>query len=379
MKIALIAVHFSEYAFRLAQTLANNHDVLLCVNKNNFMNEVSASIQTAPAPRCRIVWLPDTWLRSPLEFWAGVTTLTGAIRKFKPDIVHCQEAVRDYLMVALQLLPRYPLVLTIHDHVPHTGQDSNVSQRVRFYKSFLRQRADLVIVHGDQIRRDCERLMPWLTGRIVSIPHGPLGGNMSLPRTRWNNGTLLFFGRIEAYKGLRYLIEAVRLLKKDGVDVKVIIAGTGSDLACHRQEVLTEPSFELLDRYIDKEEIADLFARADIAVMPYIDATQSGVAAIALNYRCPVIATDVGSLAEMVRDGSNGVLVPPRNPEALADAIRSIAFDRKKLANMSAHAAALADNDFSWSSIGLRTQVAYERVRQRTDDRTAARSYAANG
>lgn len=379
MKIALIAVHFSEYAFRLAQTLATNHDVLLCVNEKNFMNEVSASIQRTPAPRCRIVWLPDTWLRSPLEFATGVTTLMRTIRKFKPDIVHCQEAVRDYLIVALQLLPRYPLVLTIHDHVPHTGQDSNVSQRVRFYKSFLRQRADLVIVHGDQIRRDCERLMPWLNGRIVSIPHGPLGSNMSLPRTRWNNGTLLFFGRIEAYKGLRYLIEAVRLLKKDGVDVKVIIAGTGSDLACHRQEVITESSFELLDRYIDKEEIADLFARADIAVMPYTDATQSGVAAIALNYRCPVIATDVGSLAEMVRDGSNGVLVPPRNPEALADAIKSIAFDRRRLANMSAHAAALADSDFSWSSIGLRTQVAYERVRKRTDDRTAARSYAANG
>ena len=379
MKIALIAVHFSEYAFRLAQTLANNHDVLLCVNKKNFTNEVSASIQRAPAPRCRIVWLPDTWLRSPLDFVTGVTTLTGTIRKFKPDIVHCQEAVRDYLIVALQLLPRYPLVLTIHDHVPHTGQDSTVSKRVRFYKSFLRQRADLVIVHGDQIRRDCERLMPWLAGRIVSIPHGPLGGHMSLPRTHWNNGTLLFFGRIEAYKGLRYLIEAVRLLKKDGVDVKVIIAGTGSDLACHRQEVITESSFELLDRYIDKEEIADLFARADIAVMPYTDATQSGVAAIALNYRCPVIATDVGSLAEMVRNGVNGVLVPPRNPEALADAIRSVAFDRKKLANMSARAAALADNDFSWSSIGLRTQAAYERVRQRTDDRTAARSYAVNG
>lgn len=343
------------------------------------MNEVSASIQRAPAPRCRIVWLPDTWLRSPLEFATGVTTLAGTIRKFKPDIVHCQEAVRDYLMVALQLLPRYPLVLTIHDHVPHTGQDSTVSQRVRFYKSFLRQRADLVIVHGDQIRRDCERLMPWLTGRIVSIPHGPLGSHMSLPRTRWNNGTLLFFGRIEAYKGLRYLIEAVCLLKKDGVNVKVIIAGTGSDLVRYRQHIITEPSFELLDRYIDKEEIADLFSRADLVVMPYTDATQSGVAAIALNYRCPVIATDVGSLAEMVRDGGNGVLVPPRNPGALADAIRCIAFDQKKLADMSAHAAALADNEFSWGAIGLRTQVAYEGLTQRHNEQTAAGSYVGNG
>lgn len=369
MKIALVAVHFAEYAFRLAQTLADNHDILLCVNERNFKNEVSASIQTALAPRCNIVWLPDTWLRSPFAFATGVGRLAGTIRNFKPDVVHCQEAVRDYLIVALQLLPRRPLVLTIHDHVPHTGQDSNISKRVRFYRSFLRQRADLVIVHGDQIRRECERLMPWLNGRIVSIPHGPLGSNMSFARTRWNNGTLLFFGRIEAYKGLRYLIEAVRSLKKDGINVKVIIAGTGSDLARHRQEVVTESSFELLDRYIDKEEIADLFARADIAVMPYTDATQSGVAAMALNYRCPVIATDVGSITEMVHDGGNGVLVPPRNSKALADAIRSIAFNTKKLNEMSAHAAMLASNDLSWRSIARRTEVAYERVRQYNNNR----------
>lgn len=379
MKIALIAVHFSEYSFRLAQALARNHEVLLCVNKKNFMNEVSESIQATPSPTCRIAWLPDTWLRSPLEFAVGVKVLAWTIRKFEPDIVHCQEAVRDYLMVALQLLPRYPLVLTIHDHVPHTGQDSSVSQRVRFYKSFLRQRADLVIVHGNQIRQDCERLMPWLIGRIESIPHGPLGGTMTLPRTCWNNGTLLFFGRIEAYKGLGYLIEAVRLLKNDGITVKVIIAGTGSDLVRHRQQLVREPCFELLDRYIGKEEITDLFARTDIVVMPYTDATQSGVAAMALNYRRPVIATAVGSIAEMVHNGGNGLLVPPRNSEALADAIRSIAFNRKKLAEMSAHAAILASNDFSWDSIGRRTEVAYERVRQCKNDQAVVQSHVSNG
>lgn len=378
MKIALIAIHFSEYTFRLAQALAKTHDVLLCVNEKNFLNEVPESVQATSAPRCRILWLPDTWLRSPLGFVTGVRKLVGEIRSFKPDIVHCQEAVRDYLMVAFQLLPNYPLVLTIHDHVPHTGQDSKVSKRVRFYRSYLRQRADLVIVHGDRIRRDCENLMPWLKGRIVSIPHGPLGEGIPLTRIRWNNGTLLFFGRIEAYKGLWYLIEAVHLLKKDGVDVKVIIAGTGSDLARHRQQVTTEASFELLDRYIDKAEIADIFMRADIVVMPYTDATQSGVAAMALNYRCPVIATDVGSISEMVRDGINGVLVPARNPEALADAIRSLAFDREKLAEMSANAAALASKDFSWDSIGCRTQVAYESVMQRVKDLALTHSHVAN-
>lgn len=379
MKIALIAVHFAEYTFRLAQALARNHEVLLCVNKKNFMNEVSESIQAMSSPRCRIVWLPDTWLRRPLEFVVGVKVLAWTIRKFEPDIVHCQEAVRDYLIVALQLLPRYPLVLTVHDHVPHTGQDSSVSKRVRFYKSFLRQRADLVIVHGNQIRHDCERLMPWLTGRIESIPHGPLGGTMPFPRTCWNNGTLLFFGRIEAYKGLGYLIEAVRLLKNDGIAVKVIIAGTGSDLVRHRQQLVSEPCFELLDRYIGKEEIADLFARTDIVVMPYTDATQSGVAALALNYRRPVIATAVGSIAEMVHDGGNGLLVPPRNSEALADAIKRIAFNTKKLAEMSAHAAMLASNDFSWDSICRRTEVAYERVRQCNNDQAVVRSHVVNG
>jgi glycosyltransferase involved in cell wall biosynthesis len=202
--------------------------------------------------------------------------------------------------------------------------------------------------------------MPWLRGKLFSIPHGTLGETTTCSATHWNNGTLLFFGRVEEYKGLRYLIESVQLLKTEGFDVKVIIAGTGSDLTSYRDYLEANASFELIDRYIKKEEIPEIFARVDIVVMPYTDASQSGVAALALNYKCPVIATNVGSIGEMVRDGINGLLVPARDAQALADAIRSLLLDQAKLAKMSANAGHLAAGEFSWRSIGESTQKIYE-------------------
>jgi hypothetical protein len=73
--------------------------------------------------------------------------------------------------------------------------------------------------------------------------------------------------------------------------------------------------------YIPNEEVKYYFSAADAVVLPYTSATQSGIAQIAYNFDLPVIATNVGGLAEVVRDGETGLLVPPNDPRALAGRI----------------------------------------------------------
>ncbi len=137
---------------------------------------------------------------------------------------------------------------------------------------------------------------------------------------------LLFFGLVRPYKGLDVLIEAMGRLK--GEDVALSVVGEfwdGRDEAGKRiRELGLDDRIELVPRYVSDAEAADYFARADAVVLPYRNATGSGVVALAFHYDKPVIASRVGGLADVVVDGSSGYLVPPGDPEALAAAIRRL-------------------------------------------------------
>jgi glycosyltransferase involved in cell wall biosynthesis len=176
----------------------------------------------------------------------------------------------------------------------------------------------------------------------------------------WVRGTLLFFGRIEKYKGLRYFIDAVKMLKAKGLVVKGIIAGTGQDLDLHRVEVEADSSFEVIDRYIGSDELDGLFGRTNVVVLPYTDATQSGVVAMALHYGRPVVATDVGSIGEVVIDGYNGLLVPPQDAPVLAQAISRLIEDPSLSTTMGRNASHLGKTELSWAAIAVRTTEAYK-------------------
>ena len=77
----------------------------------------------------------------------------------------------------------------------------------------------------------------------------------------------------------------------------------------------------LVDRYVPNEEVELYFRAADVAILPYESATQSGIIQVAYDFDLPVITTNVGGLPEVVHDGETGLIVPPGNPEALANAV----------------------------------------------------------
>lgn len=77
----------------------------------------------------------------------------------------------------------------------------------------------------------------------------------------------------------------------------------------------------LVDRYVPNEEVELYFRAADVAILPYESATQSGIVQIAYHFNLPVITTNVGGLPEVIHDGQTGFLIPPADPKALSDAI----------------------------------------------------------
>ena len=161
---------------------------------------------------------------------------------------------------------------------------------------------------------------------------------------------LLFFGFVREYKGLMYLIEALPAIRKRLPDAKLLVVGDFFDdkqKYLRRIEELGVASMVVIyDGYIPDREVGTYFSAADLVVLPYESATQSGIVQIAYAFGKPVVVTSVGGLPEVVEDGRTGFVVPPKNAGALAEAVVRY-FEQDKEREFSA-AIKKEQDRFSW-------------------------------
>jgi len=362
VRIALLSLHFAEYASRLALALAAKHEVLLVLHAPNAQADLPDDLRARlyQTVTVRAVELPR--LRDPRLLGINLT-INRILRDFSPEILHIQELHPAYTGWALlSFRRRLPVVLTVHDPVQHSGGIPKDAWKWKVVQWF-RLKASRVIVHGPRMQAELHELDGRFAGRTDVIPHGILGSaTIDDDISGYEPGTFLFFGRVVAYKGLRHLLDAGDVLHARGHAFRVVVAGTGSDLEQHRRRIASTAWVELIDRYISSAEVPALFRRAMCVVLPYTDATQSGVSAMAFAFARPVIATSVGDVPEVVIDGQTGLIVPPRDRKALADAMEALLVDRRLRDSLAAGAARFANEKLSWPRIADVTYDAYRRA-----------------
>jgi D-inositol-3-phosphate glycosyltransferase len=218
------------------------------------------------------------------------------------------------------------VVLVCDNLVPH--------ERRPFDDEFTRwmlRNSDGYLVMSDSVERDLDRLKPGAPRRRVAHPLYAQfdAGRWTRASARAHLGldavdeVALFFGYVRHYKGLDVLLSAwprVRARRP----VKLVVAGEFYDDAAPYRALAAaaggEPHVRMIDRYLPDQEVEAVFKAADVAVLPYRSATQSGVTHVAYALGVPVITTDVGGLAETVT-ADLGLVVPPEQPEALAEAV----------------------------------------------------------
>ena len=215
-----------------------------------------------------------------------------------------------------------------HNVRPH---ETHFLERILCQYAF--RHVEYFIVHSEEDKRTLLRLKP--AARVQRNGH-PVFGQFSdehMPskaaaRTRLGlppeRNVLLFFGLIRPYKGLGYLIEAMPQVLKS-LDCSLLVAGEFYDDKSKYTKLIDVhqlgPHVRLEDKYISNEEVAVYFAAADVVVLPYVEASQSGIVPIAYSFNTPVISTRVGGLPEAVIDGQTGFLVDPGSSERLAETI----------------------------------------------------------
>lgn len=136
---------------------------------------------------------------------------------------------------------------------------------------------------------------------------------------------LLYFGYIRRYKGLKYLVQAMPEIHHALGNVRLLVCGEFYEGREEIMEMIDTLSLQSLvtvvDAFIPNEAVGRYFSAADVVVLPYVTATQSGIVQVAYNYDKPVIVTRVGGLPEVVIHEKTGYVVDPENPAAIAGAV----------------------------------------------------------
>ena len=246
------------------------------------------------------------------------------------------------------------VVLVCDNLVPHERRpfDSALTR-------WMLRQSDGYLVMSESVERDLDRLKPRAPRRRVAHPL-----YAQFDRGRWTRESArrhlglegdvaLFFGYVRRYKGLDILLEAWRRVRALRPATLVVAGEFYEGPAPSRRLAEAAGGVRLLVRYLAAEEVEAVFRAADVAVLPYRSATQSGVTHVAYALDTPVITTRVGGLAETVREGETGLVVPPEDPESLARAI--VRFFAEGLSKKFSAGIESLKREHSWEVLAART------------------------
>ena len=267
------------------------------------------------------------------------------ISDFRPDLIHLTSVAKNALTL-LPILRQYNKILTVHDPIPHSKLSffKNISRNIilKFFKNII------------FLSHSCDEEFTQNYGYLgCKIFYSRLGIYEFLNSYSENcihiDNYILFFGRIDQYKGVDILVEAFRQSNLSKKGVKLVIAGSGKEQKFN--SITNTDNIILMNRYIHNHELASLIRNALFTVLPYRTATQSGCLFSSFAFDKPVVATTVGDLAIEVKDGKTGILVKPSNITSLAEGLcRMYSADLQNM-RTNIHQLYAEEGEYSWSRI----------------------------
>ena len=277
------------------------------------------------------------------------------ISKFNPDIVHFIDNHPWYSVYGLILKERWFLIYTTqHDPTLHSWDNIDLKGKVAiFTNKILRRISNKLIVHGDYLKEEMIQKY-WINPeRITSIPHGNY--NFFLKRSKQNiaiqENFFLFFWRIVDYKGLDVLLESLKYIKKSIKDFTLIIAW-GWNIEKYRSLLKEHKNYiEVYNNDIPDEDVYKYFDRVEFVVLPYRDATWSGVISVAYAFSKPVIVTNVWELPSVVVDHITWIVTEKNNIAKLAESIIFMLENKEEVIEMWKRWRKFSERELGWDKI----------------------------
>jgi phosphatidylinositol alpha-mannosyltransferase len=286
-----------------------------------------------------------------------ITQVQRLLERERFDLLHFHEPFVPFLSLFMLRESTSVNVATFHAYAGFSPSYELGSRMMRGHAARLHGR----IAVSAAARHFIDRFFP---GDYKVIPNGvdiPRFAN-AVPLARWQDGTpnILFVGRHEPRKGLLDLLKAQRILRKTGYGTRLLVVGSGPQEREARRYVATRglQGVEFLGR-VTEEEKAQLYRTATVFCSPATGGESFGIVLLeAMAGGAPIVASDIHGYKGVVRRGREGLLVPPRDPKALAVAIARLVDEPALRAEMSLNGRQRAE-EFGWPRVTAKVEEYY--------------------
>jgi glycosyltransferase involved in cell wall biosynthesis len=340
-----------QYTTLLADTLSKIIHVTMIVPEDSDYPFLPSSL--------RVIKLPmgstkSNFIKNTLNFEHIINFLETILAE-EPDIVHFRN---PYAVWSAPVLPfmrqHHGIISGLPDGQFLPGQlrpDIVLSRKLHIKYSHsitVECEYDKALVRLQGIKKPC-----------FVIPHGvnTLYDQYSKPGIEEANQILFFGGLPNEYKGLPYLLRAIPMINRALPELKIVVAGSGN-VSGFEHLIANCKNLEIINRFIPHRHVPELFQRSAAIIVPYVWRVNSGIIPLAYSFRKPVVATTV--LSDMVDPEVTGLIVPPRDESALAQAIIRIMKDEELRQQMRYGIEQYVKNNMNWDVIGKQALKTYE-------------------
>lgn len=276
------------------------------------------------------------------------------IIKFKPDIVHFLDNHPWYIAYSKIFKSLgYKIYVTQHDPILHSWENDNVLWKITSkVNEVLRDISDVFIVHWDVLKNQVLEKYKIKANKILSIKHWAY--SFFNTWSQWlivQKDTFLFFGRIVDYKWLDILLSSLEIVKNKFPDFRLIIAWPWD---VSKYDLLLEKyksNIEVYNNNIEPEEAYKNFEISEFVVLPYKEATWSGVIPVAYSFSKAVLVTNVWELSSVVIDWKTWYIVESNDSQVLWKKIVEMLSEKSNIKQMWKEWKVFSDKELSWKEI----------------------------
>lgn len=392
MKIAIVSFYFMETTIPLARHLSLSgvdidlYSLLPYGDQNtfvyNFLNNpqstgfVDAKVVNSTIGEklrgylsninTKIFIFPDRWFQKIfLKDLYYAYKLSRCLNKKKYDLIHIIHNSGRFWLFLFFFIRKNRIVQTLHEVTSHETKTPFLNT---LKLKWLVKNSIPIIFHSNVSKERFIEFRKTITTKniiednLIMIRFGLFEtyhcfSNQSPISEQKEKINILNFGRIVPYKGIHFLIEAVKLLQ-DQYPIHLIIAGQGAPYF----EFANVNSYEFINRFISNEEIVSLIESCDMVVLPYTSASQSGIPMTVYAFNKPIVASNIDGLKEVIDHLETGILVDNPDKESLAASIKILlknnGLKNKMLENINRK---YSQGEFSWPHIAKQTLSFYNK------------------
>lgn len=278
------------------------------------------------------------------------------IKAHNPEIVHFPTYGSNFRSILLPpLIRETPIIANLHDPNPHSGMKINLIELLK--RASIRY-LDRVIVHGPHSASQVTD-MNYPEEDIRIIPHGLFTHFIQNQPVTSDQDKVLIFGKIRPNKGYDRLPEIASIVAENILGVEFIVAGSlgkarqldDKELDKITMGLNSHDNIKFINGYIPTDEVQNYFDEAKVALLPYYDATQSGVALTAYALETPMVATAVGDMSDMIYKDQTGILANPQSSTDIASKIVRLLQDSTLHSELVANIQE-SQHKYHWENVG---------------------------